>query len=415
MAQQIIPAAQLVPKFQGIGRCNNYAMLQSISCSPECKIMGQILLDHPLIYALTATADIVYTVDIFRDTLKLPVKTPDNPFVAPVNIEIIESFMHMVGYQGVVDKDFFYCVKQKKNVIMYPRFTKLIFADLMKKYPSIPLRHEEDYHSIKDDILLTGEIRATDNYKEYETVFINVDVPMNQPQSVVSTQGTHKSTPRAHRTPTLTASPQGKKRKQSAGETNASMIHDDVDDSGDRIEPDSHKEHPKVVVDDDDDNKDEKKDDEMGIHGKVDRVLYEIVPQLAKRATNDLIEGNLKRVVADTIIEERDDFQAEDVLKQDDAPPEGEKRVKRHKTSKSSKSDAWEEKTFIDEDEVVPEDETPELITEFQNVDKHVLTIFDRARIKATLNDMLSNQFRNAKEYAYHLEQETNFMENQIV
>ncbi|GJU30084.1 sodium/hydrogen exchanger 6, partial [Tanacetum coccineum] len=44
-----------------------------------------------------------------------------------------------------------------------------------------------------------------------------------------------------------------------------------------------------------------------------------------------------------------------------------------------------------------------------------VPTIFDHARIEATLNDMLSNQFRYAEEYAYHLEQATNFMENQIV
>ncbi|GKB55051.1 hypothetical protein Tco_0905804 [Tanacetum coccineum] len=77
--------------------------------------------------------------------------------------------------------------------------------------------------------------------------------------------------------------------------------------------------------------------------------------------------------------------------------------------------DSWIEETIIDEDEVIPEDETPELITEFQNVDKRVPTLFDHARMKATLNDMLSNQFRNAEEYAYHLEQATNFMENQIV
>ncbi|GKE45934.1 hypothetical protein Tco_1473218, partial [Tanacetum coccineum] len=36
------------------------------------------------------------------------------------------------------------------------------------------------------------------------------------------------------------------------------------------------------------------------VHGKVDQVLHEIVPQLAERATNDLIKGNLKRVMADT-------------------------------------------------------------------------------------------------------------------
>ncbi|GKE68053.1 hypothetical protein Tco_1526125 [Tanacetum coccineum] len=111
----------------------------------------------------------------------------------------------------------------------------------MKKYPSISSRLEEDYHSIKDDIplvsvyttgnvqvrgmlipdaFLTEEIQTTDDYKEYETVFVNVAIPMNQPQLIVSTQGTHRSTPIAHRIPTLTAaSPQGKKRKQSVGET----------------------------------------------------------------------------------------------------------------------------------------------------------------------------------------------------
>ncbi|GKC70664.1 hypothetical protein Tco_1116547, partial [Tanacetum coccineum] len=52
-------------------------------------------------------------------------------------------------------------------------------------------------------------------------------------------------------------------------------------------------------------------------------------------------------------------------------------------------------------------DETPELINEFQNVDKHVPTIFDRKRIEATLRNMLSNQFRDAEEYAYHLYRNT--------
>ncbi|GJS20354.1 hypothetical protein Tco_0448986 [Tanacetum coccineum] len=137
----------------------------------------------------------------------------------------------------------------------------------------------------------------------------------------------------------------------------------------------------------------------------------------------------------DNIDSHHDDHQ------EDDAPSEGEKIVKRHKASKSSKSatgsspkhsakdsttyvskqqqqqewDAWVEETVIDEDEVILEDETPELITELQDVDKCVPTIFDYERMKATLNDVLSNQFKNAEEYAYHLEQTTNFMENQIV
>nr|GEW52141.1 hypothetical protein [Tanacetum cinerariifolium] len=148
----------------------------------------------------------------------------------------------------------------------------------------------------------------------------------------------------------------------------ASMIHIDNGDFGDKIEHESYKEHLEVFVDDDD--KEEKKDDEM-VHGKVDQVLHERVPQLAETAINDLIKGNLKRVMAETVIQERDAFKAEvlaliskefDVQaphiieelsrsmddefhsqrhndhQEDVAPLEGKKRVKRHKTSKSSKS-----------------------------------------------------------------------------
>ncbi|GJT07107.1 hypothetical protein Tco_0841569 [Tanacetum coccineum] len=360
----------------------------------------------------------------------------------------------------------------------------------------------------------------------------------------------HRSTPRAHRTPTVsTASPQGKKMKQIVGESSLLQRslkitirqkqviegEKDDDDSEDRLEPRSHKENPKHVDDDDDEEKvDEKKDAEMGSletrtedmqtpipttprsprtilssdknitqeltdtvslpttttsknphskrcisskysHLPVDRVLHEIVPQVAERATDDLIENNLKPSIATTIIEDRDAFRSEvpdlvsqefnaqapkiieelfknyiqsnmkrslqdqandpvlwEVLKrkfeksstsnnscrdddihsqrhddhqEDDAPPEGEQR----------EWDAWEEETIIDEDEVIPEDKTLELITELQNINKHVPTIFDRARMEATLNDMLRNQFKNAEEYAYHLEQATNFRKNQIV
>ncbi|GKB14138.1 hypothetical protein Tco_0848061 [Tanacetum coccineum] len=551
-------------------RCNDYVVLQSIPCSLECKIAGKILLDHPLSHALTATVDVpvVYLQQFGRTVCNVPNTEDTIKFM--LDTEEFTYTVDMIGYQGVVDKvsafymknlaqpwqtmfkvfnrylttrtsrhdqtkinilqlfhavinrtnvdyaalllwDFINNVFQKKESIQYPPFIKLIIADLMKKLPNISQRIDEDYLSIEDDIPLVI-VYTTGNY---ETVFVVVGVPMNQPQLVVSTQGSHRSIPRAHRTPTVsTASPQGKKRKQIVIEGEK-----DDDDSEDRLEPGSHKENPTYVDDDDDEEKvDEKKDSEMGsletrteelqtpiptpprsprtilsldknitkkltdivslptattsktshskrrisskynhlpgalrrmcrrqgymiqntkqkcvttkyfwkTHKKVDRVLHENVPQLAERDIDDLIENNLKPSIAATIIEDRDAFRPAvpdlEVLKRkfeksstsntscrdddihsqrhddhqgDDAPPEGEKRVKRHKASKSSKS---VEETFIEEDEVIPEDETPELITELQNVDKHVLTIFDRTRIKATLNDMLSNQFKNAEE-----------------
>ncbi|GKD27125.1 hypothetical protein Tco_1233339 [Tanacetum coccineum] len=98
--------------------------------------------------------------------------------------------------------------------------------------------------------------------------------------------------------------------------------------------------------------------------------------------------------------------------KEDDAPPEGKKRAKRQKKSKSSKSARGSSLKQPAQNEVIPEDDSPELIKEFQNVDKHV---YDHERMEAMLRDMMSNQFRNVEEYAYHLEQSTNYMENQIV
>nr|GEU99487.1 monodehydroascorbate reductase [Tanacetum cinerariifolium] len=155
------------------------------------------------------------------------VETPDNLFVAPVTIEIIESFMNEVGYQGVVDKvssfytknlaqpwktmfkvfnhclttrtsghdqkninllqlfyvminrtnvyyaallwwDFINNVYQKKEAIQYPRFIKLIIADLINKFLDIPQRVDEDYHSIKDDTPLENIAKVQEKLDEKE-------------------------------------------------------------------------------------------------------------------------------------------------------------------------------------------------------------------------------------------------------
>ncbi|GKD38756.1 hypothetical protein Tco_1258963 [Tanacetum coccineum] len=169
MAQQVIPAAQLVPRFHTIGRCNNYAMLHSIPFSPECKIVGQILLDHILTYAITTTADVlvVYLQQFWRTVSKVP--SPEDTIKFMLNTQEFVYTVDMVGYLGVVDKinilqmfhavinrtnvdyatllwwDFMNNVKQKKEAIHYPRFNKLIIADLIKKFSEILQRIEEDY------------------------------------------------------------------------------------------------------------------------------------------------------------------------------------------------------------------------------------------------------------------------------
>nr|GEZ98925.1 hypothetical protein [Tanacetum cinerariifolium] len=176
---------------------------------------------------------------MFRSTLKLPVETPENPFIAPTTLEYIQPFMKIVGYQRDVDKT-------KINILQ-------IFHDVVNhvnvdyaEFDSIHMRLEEDYHSIKDDIplvgvyttgnvivrwmlildeFLTDDICAIEEYKEYEKVFVGVDVPTIQSQPVKPTQGTNRI-PSAHRPPTPTTIvgnvvQKKRNRKQVAEETSS--------------------------------------------------------------------------------------------------------------------------------------------------------------------------------------------------
>nr|GEU73661.1 hypothetical protein [Tanacetum cinerariifolium] len=151
---------------------------------------------------------------MFRDTLKLPVKTPYNPFIAPVNIKVIESFMQKVGYQGVVDKleKDYQSIKDDISLVSVYSTGNVLFQGM-----PIP------------DAFLTDEILATNDYVEYKTVIKG-----------------------------------GKDEESYASKFVASILDDDINDSGNRLEPKSHKENPKVIDDDDvndDEKKYEKKDD----------------------------------------------------------------------------------------------------------------------------------------------------------
>nr|GEU33346.1 copia protein [Tanacetum cinerariifolium] len=163
-------------KYQPIRRCNNYAILENISCLKECKIVGQLLVDHALSYALTVTVDvpaiylqkeITYTVDMFHATLKLPVETPKKSFIVPATLEFIQPFSNIVGYQGIVDKD------DVPLVSVYTTGNVTVRGMLILNE------------------FITDDIDATEKYKE---------------------------TPSANRTPTPTVVDQKKKRKQAVRE-----------------------------------------------------------------------------------------------------------------------------------------------------------------------------------------------------
>ncbi|GKC43823.1 retrovirus-related pol polyprotein from transposon TNT 1-94 [Tanacetum coccineum] len=323
MAQQqqpIIPAYQLVLKFQSIGRCNNYDVLQNSPCFVAWKIVGQILIEHALSYALTATADVpAVCIQQFWKTIKqVPnandniLEIPNNPFIEPTYLKFIQRFLKIVGYEGIVDK-----------------------------------RLEENYHSIKDDILLvsvytrgnmtvrgmlipgeflTDDIRATEEYKEYEKAFIGmtmmISVIRKKPES-------HKEHPKMV---------DDENEKENKDDDNDDDVNDDhTDQTLDKtqetgsLETRNKKIHtlipspyrsPRIDLSSDK-NLSQRQDimikqmekkfvtncDFQVIHKNVDNVLHDVIPKIALNATNDIIEDNLLKVIDEAVMKDRDTFQ----------------------------------------------------------------------------------------------------------
>nr|GEV20363.1 reverse transcriptase domain, reverse transcriptase zinc-binding domain protein [Tanacetum cinerariifolium] len=300
----------------------------------ECKIVGHLLVDHALSYALNAIADvpaeITYTVDMFCSTLNVPMENPAHPFIAPTTLKFIQPFLKISSYQGLVDKVIAFYMKNlaqlwqtmlkvfnccltsrtlghdqtKINILqIFHAMINRVHVDYAVFYGGIfytaSIRRkilEEDYHSIKDDVLLvsvyttgnmtvkgmlilddllTADIRETQEYKDY------VKERMWKRLS------------------------EGEDEESYASEF-VNFVFLNEEDTSTKLEPKSQKENPKIVDDDDvDEMKDDKKDDEDNDNN--DHYDHELI---ASKATNDLIDDNLLRVMVDAVIQEGDALQA---------------------------------------------------------------------------------------------------------
>ncbi|GJR03224.1 hypothetical protein Tco_0526208 [Tanacetum coccineum] len=219
MAQHVIPAAQLVPQYKPIRRWNNYEVLQSIPCSPKCKIVGLILLDHCLSYALTATIDVpaVYLQQFWRTVSKVPDTEDTIKFL--LDTEQFVYTVDIVGYQGVVDKVSAFFTKKLAQPwqTMFKVFNRCLTTrtsghdqtkiNILQLFHAVINRTHVDYAALLwwdfmnnmfqkkeaihvyttgnvsvrgmliPDAFLTTEIRETDDFKEYKTVFMKVNPP----------------------------------------------------------------------------------------------------------------------------------------------------------------------------------------------------------------------------------------------
>ncbi|GKD67552.1 hypothetical protein Tco_1321642, partial [Tanacetum coccineum] len=364
-------------------------------------------------------------------------ETPENPFVAPANIHTIEAFMNRLAYQGAFDKVSAFFTKNLAQPwqTMFKVSNRCLTTghdqtkiNILQNSPNIHKRIEEDYHSIKDYVplvsvyttrnvsvrgmlipnaFLTAEVRETDDFKEYETVFMKVAILMNQPQSVVSTQGTNRNTPRAYRSPTISVNPlEMKKRKQTAGESSSlrriikkkkkptSSIPPPGDDrKRDAIaEATLLNEESYASIFADSILNDEGADvDDTGKVGKEQNIVV-------KEVSN---ETNVEIEKTNDVAKRKNSFSYQEQIYHSRVLRENIQEVLKHYNTvvlelRIAKTNAMIKtemprlvKLAVDKDREVSRQKDQSLQ---ENVDKRVPTIFDRARMEATLKDTLRLQ-----------------------
>nr|GEY10264.1 hypothetical protein [Tanacetum cinerariifolium] len=266
----------------------------------------------------------------------------DNEYTPSSSLIIFEDkgqcFLQKVSCTTVADYvqgwDFLHFVQQKKDQIQYPRFTKIIIANLIKKFPSIPRRLEEDYHSIKDDILLvsvytTGNVTVRGMLIPEE--FFTDDIRyLAIAGDVVQKKRKRKKTARETSSPKLSLKISVKQFKSS--NTHIPPLSDDreMDEESyanktifkeltDTVSPLTaaiktrrisnkytyiqqalHRicKRQDIMI-----NQMEKNfvtnRDFQAIHKNVNNVLHDVIPKIASNATNDIIEENLPNECAD--------------------------------------------------------------------------------------------------------------------
>ncbi|GKA59669.1 hypothetical protein Tco_0758982 [Tanacetum coccineum] len=241
MAQQIISADQLVPKFQGFRRCNNYAVLQNIPCSPECKIVGHIILDHPLSYALTAIADVptVYLQQFWKTVSKLYLpKERTGLHLAPIGH--LPLLLLLIRRRRR---------RRRGSKLLENKFTKKITQSFHQTKeesttPIPPPSNDRERDEVAKTTLLSLSLHKT-------TIAVEAQENVAKVQEKLEEEEKEKMV-------------EGKDDDESYASEFPDLVFNDNDDSSTRIKPESHNKNPEIVDDDDEtekEKKDEKKDD----------------------------------------------------------------------------------------------------------------------------------------------------------
>nr|GEU31821.1 hypothetical protein [Tanacetum cinerariifolium] len=249
--------------------------------------------------------------------------------------------------------------------------TVLIIADIIEKYESVPKRLEDEYHVIKDDTLLrkrkgkqvTGE---TSSLRKSLKIAIKQQKPVSTapppPSDDQERDDIHEATLLSlalHQT-TKIAKEQENMAVPRSHKENLVEVDDDDEEEANK---DDNKDDDDDDNNDDDNNDDDHHDDQSLIRNRrmgSSKIRTEKtqtpIPSPPRSPRKDLfsdkdIGQELTVSVSPTLA----------TSSQDHSKPTSRKSI-------FFQEDAWLEDTIIDEDEVILEDETPEVIEGFQNL-----------------------------------------------
>nr|GEY65788.1 hypothetical protein [Tanacetum cinerariifolium] len=210
-------------------------------------------------------------------------ETPGNPFVAPVTIKIIESFMNKVSYQRLVDKVSAFYMKnlaqpwQTMFKVFNCSLTTRTSRHDQTKINIIQLFHaminqtnvdyatllwiDEDYHSIKDDIPLVSM------YTTWNMLVQGCSNESNATGFLPKERIVQEKLDEEE----IKKMVKGDEDEESyASEFDDSMINDYVDYFSTRLEPESYKEYPEIINNDYEEIEKDKKDEEIKKEKKQD-------------------------------------------------------------------------------------------------------------------------------------------------
>ncbi|GJW73472.1 hypothetical protein Tco_0132842 [Tanacetum coccineum] len=225
---------------------NKKVDLEHMQCSPESKILTNIIKNHPLRFSIAASSSVpwIYMAQFWHtlkeDRSKYRLRFMLDKKKLTLTLDDFRQIFHLLQalchhhhfltchgkhYAELLWEGLYYSLHHLTSSIPYPRFTKIIISHYMTIFLDISRRARDMYHNLQnDDIMknilnsgrhknkvgmqilawmITDEMKHTEHCRMYTEVF-GIDVPLTQSQPTESTHGTHRTTSAPRRSTRLT-------------------------------------------------------------------------------------------------------------------------------------------------------------------------------------------------------------------